>query len=178
VECRGQRLVDEGDLAEADAMGDVAKHLLRLGIGGIVAIDEAHRPAMDDGAHLLAQEGLGRDLEMAHEHLHDIGQRDLASPQRRGLLDQRRAQDRLQRPEQPAVGLLDISRDGIGAEAHAIAILILEVDGTGNERALALHRRQRRGVSPEHADGRVRGPEIKSAGNHDRPFQAMEGHHI
>ena len=141
-------------------MGDVAKRLLRLGIGGIVAVDEAHGPAMDHGAHLLAQEGLGRDLEMAHEHLHDIGQRDLAPPQRRGLLDQGRAQDRLQRPEQPAVGLLDIGGDGIGAEAHAIAILILEEDRAGNQRALALHRRQGRGVALQHTDGGVRGSEI------------------
>ena len=102
--------------------------------------------ADDDGGHLLAQEGLGRDLEMAHEHLDDIGEGDLAPAQRRGLLDQGRAQDRLQRPEQAAVGLLDIGGNGLGAEAHAIAILILEEDGARDERALALHRRQGRRI--------------------------------
>ena len=53
----------------------------------------------------------GLALQMPDEELDDLRQRDAAPPDRRLLVHQRGAEDRLQRAHQPPVMLLDIGVD-------------------------------------------------------------------
>ena len=63
---------------------------------------------MHDRRDLLPGEGFRLVFQMPHEHLDDLRERHLAASDTGLLLDQRRAEDRLQRTHQPAVGLPDI----------------------------------------------------------------------
>ena len=112
--------------------------VLRPRIGRVVVVDEAHRPAVHDGRDLLPGEGFGLVLQMPHEDLDDFGERHLAAAQAGLLVDQGRAQDRLERAHQPAFGLADIGRDGLVAEQHPAFGLVVEEHRARHQRAACL----------------------------------------
>jgi hypothetical protein len=178
VMSRGDRFVDEGDVAKSGAPCDCLEHLLRSRIRAVVAIHEAHRPAVHDGHDLLPCECFGLVLQVPHKDLDDFGQRHHAVAQASLFVDQGGAQDRLQGTHQPAFGLSDIGRDGFGAEQHPALRLVVEEHRTRHQRAAAFERCERDGSVASDADGRIRRAEIQSAGNHSLPLHAQRGTHL
>ena len=160
----GDRLVFERHLAKAGAPRDILQHRLGPSIRLVVAVDEADRAAVHDGVDLLAEEAFGALLQLADEDAHDVPERDAPAAERRGLVDQRRGEDRLQRPHQPAVMLVDVGLDRLAAEEDPPMRLEIEEDRRGDQRRLALDGRKHRRAVPQHAERRVRRAEIKSAG--------------
>ena len=164
------RFVDEGDVAKADAPRDRFEDALRTGIGLVVAVDEAHRPAVHHRGDLLAGKGLGLQLEVAHEGLDDFGERHHAIAQAGLLLDQRGPQDRLQGAHQAALGLADIGRDRLAAVGDPALGFVVEEHRARHQGPVGFQRRQRRRAVAHDPDGRVRGAEIQSAGDHVLPL--------
>ncbi len=115
---RRDRLIDEGDVAKPARRAMSFQHHLSPRVRLVVVV-EAHRPAMHDGGDLAAGEGFGLVLEVPHEDLDDFPQGNLAAAEAGLVVDQRGAQDRLQRTHQSAFGLADIGRDRFVAEQHA-----------------------------------------------------------
>ena len=174
----GDGLVREGDLAETGLPRHPLQHGLRAGIGLVVIVDEAHRTAHHDGGDFLAGEGFRLLLEVPQEDLDDMGKRHLAATEAGLLVDQGRAQDRLQRAHQPPFGLLDIGRDGRIAQQHAPLGLVVEEHRARHQRVVRLDRRQLGHALAHDADRRVRRSEIQSARDHDGPREARRGCHL
>ncbi|PAM96773.1 hypothetical protein B4N84_00495, partial [Flavobacterium sp. IR1] len=82
------------------------------------------------------------------------------------LVDQRRAEDRLQRAHQAPVVLADIGVNGAGTEQYVALALVVEEDGGWDQCLATLNRCERRRVAAHHADGRVGGAEVEAAGGH------------
>ena len=175
----GDRLVGEGDLAEAGLPRHPLQHGLRARIGLVVVVDEAHRPAHARRTSISRPAKASRLLlEVPDEDLDDMGERHLAAAEAGLLVDQGRAQDRLQRAHQPALGLLDIGRDGGIAEQHPALGLVIEEHRAGHQRVVRLDRRQLGHALAHHADRRVRRSEIQSARDHDGPRGRRRGCHL
>ena len=116
----------------------------------------------------MAREGLGLLFEMPHEQLDHPGERHLATAQHSLLLDQRRAEDGLQRAHQPPLGLADIGRDRRVAEQREAALaadrrFVVEEHGARHQGAGAFERGEGRDAVPAHADRGVRRAEIDAA---------------
>jgi hypothetical protein len=100
------------------------------------------------------------------KQLHDIGQRDLSTSERRRLVDQWRAQDRLERAHQASLDMAHVRRYALGAEKDASPGFVVEEHGARDQRRIPLDRRKHGPPVADHPDRRVRGAEIKSTDIH------------
>src|SRR5689334_7088964 len=150
--------------------------MLRLGVGGIVLVDEAHWAAEYDLGDVVAEMGLDPALQIGeiesengrerHGLLADIGL----------LVDQRGAENALQRAHEAAVMTPEIKVDRVTPIVNG---MVLEIEEhRARQRQMILLERQQMGLRMiADADGRVRGSEIDSAEgrNHARltssPFE-------
>ena len=174
----GDGFVGEGDLAEAGLPRHTLQHGLRARIGLVVVVDKTHRAAHHDGGDLPAGEFFRLGFQVPDEDLDDLGERHLAAAKAGFLVDQGRAQDRLERPHKPALGLLDIGRDGGIAEHDPALGFVIEEHRAGHQRVVRLDRRQLGHAVAHHADRRVRRSEIQSAREHVDPLEARRGCHL
>ena len=172
---RCDRLVDEPHIAEAHALCDRLEHALRLGIGLVVTVDKANRTAVHDGIDFSADIVLRLRLQVPDKQLHNISQRDLSTSERRRLVDQWRAEDRLQRAHQTPLGIAQVGRYTFGAEKDAPPGFVVEEHGTRDQRRIPLDRREHGPSVADHPDRGVRGAEIKSTGIHGKPLLNMKG---
>src|SRR5262249_16065602 len=137
-----------------------------LGVSLVVAVDKANRTAVHDGIDRGADIVLRLCLQVPDKQLHDIAQHDLSTSERRGLVDQWRAEDRFESAEQTSLGLAQVRHYTLGAEEDSSPSFLLEEHGAWDQRRIALDRRKHGTSVADRPDRRVRGAKIKSIGIH------------
>ena len=135
------RLVLERDVAKTLRAGDLLQRRLRLGIGGIVLVDEADGPAEHHFADLAAEMGFDPAFQIGKIEAENVGKRHRLLPNIRLLMDQRGAENALQRPHEAAVIALQVQIDRAPPKANAM-IVEIEEHGARQRRMLALERKQ------------------------------------
>ncbi|VTQ31191.1 Uncharacterised protein [Pseudomonas putida] len=102
VEGRGNRLVLERHVLEADFARHFGQGVLGLLVGSRVFVDEEHRAAQHHLVEFTASGRLSALLELADEHAQQVLERQGAAQHAGVVLDQLRAQQAFQRAHQAA----------------------------------------------------------------------------
>jgi len=166
VQRGGDRLVLEGDLAEAGGTRRGLQRRRSLGVALGVVVDEEHRAAEHDARQRRAGRRLRGALQMAQiadDHVH-IAHRMAAAEVGR-LLQQRGAEQALHRAHQAAVVALDVGgHRGTAVQPRRFCrrmFLVETVEDRGRHRRVAgLELDQTHAVGSRQGDARVRGAEV------------------
>ena len=162
IERRCNRLVLERDVPEALLARDLLQCGLRLGIGRVVLVDEAHRAAEHDLIDLLAEPGFDLRFQMREEEAENAGERHRLLADVGLLVDQRGAENALQRAHEAAVMAGQVALDCAAPELHAV-ILEIEEHRARQGAMLPLQRDQLCGGVIAEADRGVRSAEVDAA---------------
>ena len=162
VERGGNRFVLEHHLTQARIVGRGGERALGLGVALSVAVDEVHRPPDHRPGRQRAAVAARAFQQVAQVSGHDIGVAH-RPPRRncRGLADQVRTQDALDRAHQAPVAAVDIGGDRRIAEAHAAVGAIEHCGRHAGGSVLEIHQLDSRTGDP--GDRRVRRAEIDRA---------------
>ncbi len=160
VEGGGDGFQFEGHLVEAGGTGGGFQGGLGGGVAAGVLVDEMHRPAHDHAARACAQHGFCTGAQLGQETGNDVAKGNRLAMHGGALVDERAAQQALERPHQPAFIARQVTLHGGAAERRA-AVLVGE-EQRGGQGGGAVFERQHAAaaIRQRHGHGRVGGAEV------------------
>ena len=175
VERRGNRFELELHFGKARAVRGFAQRAFGQRVALGVVIDEMHRPAQHHALGHLAQLLLGAGGQMAQKQRNDVLVAHQIAVHHGLVLQQRAAQQALERAHQPPLLAFEVLGHGVAAVMGA-QFLGMEEQGRGHGQHLAFQRNQAGRVGADtQRHRRVGGAEINAEGAGKRRSHQSEG---